>query len=169
MANSLAGLIASDRASPLSVRHLEGLLDLVSCDERLLAILHETGTVMVANELDECWDLRFPIVGKAFEVLESRVHAVGFPCSSSPNCSSLPRRARRPRRQRRTLSIHVLKALGLLHLRPAVAGHGIPWVGDTSPHAITEISEGKFGSSETSFQEEQKTCPRCPGMPGALV
>src|SRR4051794_20740254 len=78
--NSYPSLIACRLPSPGSlhlVKHfrkglleLQGLLDLVCRDVRILAIFQEAGTLMLANELDERRHIGLPVLRKAFQVLE---------------------------------------------------------------------------------------------------
>src|SRR5262245_29192367 len=58
-----------------SFLYLESLLDLVRRHERVVAILHEAGTMVVADELGDGREIRFPIFGEAFEIHENRVDA----------------------------------------------------------------------------------------------
>src|SRR4051794_8155925 len=55
------------------VLDLQGLLDLVGRDVRILAILQEAGALVLPDELDERRGVRLPVHRKPFEVLEDRV------------------------------------------------------------------------------------------------
>src|SRR5690349_5716320 len=54
---------------------LEGFLDLISRDIRILPVFKEARAVMFANKFDECRHVRLPVLRKSFEVLENRVYA----------------------------------------------------------------------------------------------
>src|SRR5262245_9133117 len=54
---------------------LQGLLDLVGGDIRILPVFDEARTLVVADELDERFRVRFPVRRKPLEVLENRVDA----------------------------------------------------------------------------------------------
>src|SRR5262245_15386784 len=59
----------------------QGLLDFVGGDIRILTIFDKARTLVVADELDERFRVRFPVHRKPFEVLENRVDA-GLPKES---------------------------------------------------------------------------------------
>src|SRR5262245_50019597 len=52
------------------------LLDLLGAHIRVLGVLKKTRTLVLPNELNECWSVRLPIFWEAFEVLEHGVDAV---------------------------------------------------------------------------------------------
>src|SRR4051812_45826577 len=60
-----------------SLLHFQRLLDLISCDVRVFAILHEARAMVVANKLYECWNVGLPIFWKAFKIFKSGRHS-GF-------------------------------------------------------------------------------------------
>src|SRR5712675_1620536 len=78
------GIVAPGRNSSLlhQVKHfgklrfeLQCLLDFVCCFVWILTVLQKTRTLVFANELDECWYVRLPVLGKTFKVLENCIHS----------------------------------------------------------------------------------------------
>ena len=49
---------------------LQSLLDLVGTHKGVFAVFKEARALMLADELNECRKVRFPILGKALEVFE---------------------------------------------------------------------------------------------------
>src|SRR5215813_2016339 len=49
------------------------LFDFVRADIRILTVLYEAWTLVIANELDERFRVCFPIRGKPFEIFEDRI------------------------------------------------------------------------------------------------
>src|SRR4029077_10064324 len=55
---------------------LQCLLDLVGTHIRILTVFQEAWALMLANELDECGSIRFPVRRKALKVFEDRIDAI---------------------------------------------------------------------------------------------
>src|SRR5215472_2157331 len=53
---------------------LQRFLDFVSCHVRVFTVFQKAGALVFPDELDECWDIGFPVFGKTFKVLKNRVH-----------------------------------------------------------------------------------------------
>src|SRR5258708_28094313 len=77
------GIVAPERNSPLlhQVKHfgklrfeLQCLLNFVRCRVWILTVLQKARTLVFANELDERWYVRLPVLGKTLKVLENCVH-----------------------------------------------------------------------------------------------
>src|SRR5207249_10275624 len=54
---------------------LQCLLNLVCCLVWILTVLQKAPTLVFATELDECWYVRLPVLGKTFKFLENCVHS----------------------------------------------------------------------------------------------
>src|SRR3954447_5703461 len=54
---------------------LQCLLNFVCCLVWILTVLQEARALVFANKLDECWNVRLPVLGKTFKVLEHCVHS----------------------------------------------------------------------------------------------
>src|SRR5947199_9719416 len=54
---------------------LQCLLNFFCCLVWILTVLQKARTLVFANELDECWYVRLPVLGKTFKVLENCVHS----------------------------------------------------------------------------------------------
>ena len=55
---------------------LQRLLDLVGTHIRILTVFQEARALMLANELDECGSIRFPVRRKALKIFEDRIDAI---------------------------------------------------------------------------------------------
>src|SRR6266513_1795680 len=54
---------------------LQTLLNFVCCCVGILTVFQKARTLVFAKEVDECWYVRFPVLGKAFKVFENCVHS----------------------------------------------------------------------------------------------
>src|SRR5436305_6508741 len=54
---------------------LQTLLNFVCCCIGILTVFQKARTLVFAKEVDECWYVRLPVLGKAFKVLEDCVYS----------------------------------------------------------------------------------------------
>src|SRR6266576_4808553 len=54
---------------------LQTLLNFVCCCVAILTVFQKARTLVFAKEVDECWYVRLPVLGKTFKVLENGVHS----------------------------------------------------------------------------------------------
>src|SRR2546430_9283104 len=54
---------------------LQTLLNFVCCCVGILTVFQKARTLVFAKEVDECWHVRLPVLGKAFKVLKDCVHS----------------------------------------------------------------------------------------------
>src|SRR5215217_3845563 len=81
---TLASLMFGSRALLQLIEHcgkcvlqIQGFLDFIGADVRILAVLQKTLALMLANELHESFGIGLPVHRKALEVLEDCAHARG--------------------------------------------------------------------------------------------
>src|SRR3954449_5746830 len=60
---------------PYRLLHFQRLLDLICCDVRVLAILHEAWAMVVTKKLCERWNVGLPILWKAFKIFKRGAHS----------------------------------------------------------------------------------------------